>query len=64
MDFIKKGFLLLICIFCAVLLISPVDFLPGLHIDDVIYVIGAIASLSGAISTKKASSDKYELVNE
>ena len=52
MDFFKKGILLLICIFCAILLISPVDFLPGLHIDDVIYVIGAIASFAGTVSTK------------
>ena len=53
MDFFKKGILLLICIFCAVLLISPVDFLPGLHIDDVIYVIGAIASFAGTFSRKR-----------
>ena len=53
MDFFKKGFLLLICIFCAVLLISPVDFIPFVQIDDVFYVIGAIASLAGALSTKR-----------
>lgn len=53
MDFFKKGFLLLICIFCAVLLISPVDFIPFAHIDDVFYVVGAIASLAGTLSTKR-----------
>ena len=58
MDFFKKGVLLLICIFCAVLLISPVDFLPGMHIDDVIYVIGAIASFAGTFSSRR---DEYEL---
>ncbi len=58
MDFFKKGVLLLICILCAVLLISPVDFLPGLHIDDVIYFIGAIASFAATFSNRR---EEYEL---
>ena len=64
MDSIKKGFLLLICIFCAVLLISPVDFLPGMHIDDVIYVIGAIASFAGTVSMKKKSEGEYTVIEQ
>ena len=52
MEFFKKGVLLLVFILCAVLLISPVDIVPFAHIDDVLYVIGAIASFAGTVSTK------------
>lgn len=64
MDFFKKGFLLLVCIFCAVLLISPVDFIPFAHIDDVLYVIGAIASFAGALSMKKKDVVEYTDIDQ
>ena len=42
-DFKKIG-LLVAAILCAALIISPADILSGIGVDDIIYLIGAIAS--------------------
>lgn len=44
MDALKKLGLIVIAMICIFFVISPVDLLSGIAIDDVFYVIGAIAS--------------------
>lgn len=54
MDFIKKLALAAIMIICAVFFVSPVDLMPGVAIDDIFYIIGAIASFVGEIKMLNA----------
>lgn len=44
METIKKLALLVIALLCIVFLISPADLLPGVAVDDIFYIIVAIAS--------------------
>ena len=44
METVKKIFLVAAAAVCVILLISPADFMPGVGLDDILYVIGAIAS--------------------
>ena len=44
METIKKLGLIVIALICIIFVISPADLMPGIAIDDIFYVIGAIAS--------------------
>ena len=46
---------ILIAVVCAVLLISPIDALPGLPFDDIIYGLGMVSTL---LSTFKGMKGK------
>ena len=48
METIKKFGLIVIALLCIVFVISPADLLPGIAIDDIFYIVGAIASFSKA----------------
>ena len=45
MENLKKLGLIIAAVLCAALIISPADILPGIAVDDIVYVIGVIASL-------------------
>ena len=49
---------IIIAIVCAVLLISPFDILTGVQIDDIIYVLGLIASVLSAVKSGLPSHQK------
>lgn len=44
METLKKLGLIVIAMICIIFVISSADLLPGIAIDDIFYVIGAIAS--------------------
>lgn len=48
METIKKLGLIVIALLCIVFVISPADLLPGIAIDDIFYIVGAIASFGKA----------------
>ena len=50
----------MIAIVCAILLISPFDILTGVQIDDIIYVLGLIASVLSAVKTGLPSHQKND----
>ena len=59
----KKGIFLLIAVVCAVLLISPIDLIPGGHIDDVLYLIAGIASVALNASKKLNTSEDPQVID-
>lgn len=54
MEMIKKLVLFIIALLCIVFVISPADLLPGIMIDDILYIIGAIIVFGKANQIKLA----------
>lgn len=55
----KKTALIIAAVISIALLISPVDLASGLHGDDIVYIITAIASILGCGKIQKNDSDFY-----
>lgn len=55
----KKRIYTLIAVISLILLISPVDILPGMHVDDVGYLIAGIAGLIASRNVPAADDDVY-----
>lgn len=54
MDFFKRFGLFFIATLCVIFLISPADVMPGMAIDDILYLVGAVASIGKVKELKKA----------